>query len=253
MKIKIDDLIKKFPWTDHPLICIFAESFSVQQWQEITDTKIIHGLITKDQLTDEHLFQLMRNTHDLINSPHIKQHLIKKELNLKQLLEFQINPGNKQLINQSPARFGTFRSSINYLFSLNFNKQDLKKILMDFFLINFEYAMKHINEIAGILCQSDKSIEQKQEILEKSLIHSINQYPKECLGSFLKKDVNKYQLTPSGQKECKSRFNSIDSFFKPKMQIEDLTQHLLPLYKFFNYCNLFLSSFENPQVNKISF
>ncbi|MBI2785589.1 MAG: hypothetical protein HYX60_04485 [Legionella longbeachae] len=241
--MKLSELIENFPWTDHPLIRNFAESFSKEQWQDFTAAGL-GDLIVNDKLSDEHLYKLMNNIHEVSNYSEIQQKFQSGELAFKQLVEFQMNEEIKEkiLIEDKVPTFHQFKSSINYLLSLKFDKNVLNEL---FRIMSPEYATARSYATAHILCQSEMTEEEKIKMLE----NSIDPYPLSALYSKPNASPIKvidYIANTLNYEQFKFLSNSkVSCFFKPNPSVEtfqSLKKETLSLLSFINYCKLFISS-----------
>lgn len=248
--MKISELIVQFPWANHPLVRIFAESFSKEQWQDLT-TAGVGGLIVNDKIPDHDLHKLLHDICEVANSPQVIELFESGEQSFKNLVEFQITE-KLQEMEQEIKRYGhplptfqTFKSAINYLLSIGFDNN----VLNELFSVVPEYAIDHSSVLATICSHTEKSWEEKLEALNESL----DLYPIELLCNMpnaSRSDVMDYVVNTLSYEQYKSISNSkVSVLFKPNPSIHDfenLKKQTSAVLSFFNYCKrFFLIEHEN--------
>ena len=234
--MKLTELIKQFPWANHPLVCSFAEFFSEEQWGDLTSAGM-GELIRENKLSDKDLLKLLKDIHEVSNYPSVIESFKSGEHSFKELATFQIEE-----ISQKHQPFG---SEIQYLLANGFERKALDRLFDE---LNQDVAVEHVAVAAQVSAQREMGMEERKKALEEYWKLSLYPYNLFCKSKKLASEIITYLADELTFEQFQSTSNSKESaLFKSspsKVEFEKFKRESVALASFSNYCLQFVEAIE---------
>lgn len=147
--MKLEDLIKIFPWADHPLIRTFAEDFTDKLWQLLDDAEL-GKLVDEDKISDESLLIFLERIK--------KETQYSSHVNFQDIVTFYLRGVLLKSDDTVKKTKLPFCSAIHCLLKFGFDKDTLNNLLRN---LRNSTGLEFIFVTATALCQTKLTNQEK--------------------------------------------------------------------------------------------